>query len=82
MKRLVARYEQCDDIVGGKDVVGTIEPRLHVNAGTNVVDEKPRQSEISVARIVDVIVVIAATAVSAMMVITVLKTLARRTLGG
>ena len=39
--------EQCDGIVDGKDVVGTIEPRLHANAGTDVLDEKQRPSEIT-----------------------------------
>ena len=39
--------EQCDGIFDGKDVVGTIEPRLHANAGTDVLDEKQRPSEIT-----------------------------------
>ena len=47
LKRLLVRYEQCDGIVDGKDVVGTIESRLHANVDTNVVDEKKRQSEIT-----------------------------------
>ena len=47
LKRLLVRYEQCDGIVDGKDVVGTIESQLHANVGTNVVDEKQRPSEIT-----------------------------------
>ena len=47
LKRLLVRYEQCDGIVDGKDVVGTIESRLHANVDTNVVDEKQRPSEIT-----------------------------------
>ena len=47
LKRLLVRYEQCDGIVDGKDVVGTIESRLHANVGTHVVDEKQRPSEIT-----------------------------------
>ena len=47
LKRLAARYEQYDDIVDGKDVVGTIEPRLHANVGKDVLDEKQRPSEIT-----------------------------------
>ena len=44
LKRLVAKYEQYDDIADGKDVVGTIEPRLHANVGTDVLGEKQRHS--------------------------------------
>ena len=47
LKRLAARYEQYDDIVDGKDVVGTIEPRLHANVGKDVLDGKQRPSEIT-----------------------------------
>ena len=47
LKRLAARYEQHDDIVDRKDVVGTIEPRLHANVGKDVLDEKQRPSEIT-----------------------------------